>query len=61
MSNFHKLLGFEKTTLRNNEWGFMTPNITNSVDTIYIYCDLIDSSLVDGDFCDVLYALSSAD
>lgn len=60
-SNFHTLLGFEKKALRNNEWGSMTPNITNSVDTLYIHCDLIDNSLVDGHFGDVLYALSTAD
>ena len=61
LSNFHKLLGFEQKALRSTEWGSMSPNITNSVDTIYIHCDLIDSSLVDGNFGDVLYALSTAD
>ena len=55
------MLGFEKKVLRNTECGKQTPNITNSVDTIYIHCDLIDSSLVDGNFGDVLYALSTAD
>ena len=61
LSNFHKLLGFEQKALRSTEWGSMSPNITNSVDTIYIHCDLIDNSLVDGNFGDVLYALSTAD
>ena len=61
MSNFHTLLGFEKKALNKTEWGSTTPNITNSVDTIYIHCDLIDNSLVDGHFGDVLYALSTAD
>ena len=60
LSNFHTLLGFEKTVLRKPEWGTMTPNITNSVDTIYIHCDLINNSLVDGHFSDVLYTLSTA-
>jgi hypothetical protein len=31
------------------------------VDTIYIHCDLIDNSLVNGEFGDVIYALSTAD
>ena len=55
------MLGFEKKVLTKSEWGSNTPNITNSVDTIYIHCDLIDNSLVDGHFGDVLYAFSTAD
>jgi len=61
ISNFHTLLGFEKKKLDKTEWGTKTPNITNSVDTIYIHCDLIDNSLVDGNFSDIIYALSTAD
>jgi hypothetical protein len=60
LSNFHSLLGFEKKVLNSTEWGITTPNITNSVDTIYIHCDLIDNSLVDGNFSDIIYALSTA-
>ena len=61
MSNFHNLLGFEKKVLKKTEYGLVSPNITNSIDTLYIHCDLIDSSLVDGNFGDVLYTLSTAD
>ena len=56
MSNFHTLLGFEKKVLSKTEWGSNTTNITNSVDTIYVHCYLIDNSLVDRHFGDVLYA-----
>lgn len=59
-SNFHTLLGFERKVLKKTEWGSNTPNITNSVDAIYIHCDLIDNSLVNGRFSDVIYALSTA-
>jgi hypothetical protein len=31
------------------------------VDTIYIHCDLIDNSLVDGEFGELIYALSTVD
>jgi hypothetical protein len=61
LSEFCKLLGFKKKKVNKTEWGSLTPNITNSVDTIYIHCDLIDNSLVDGEFGDVIYALSTAD
>ena len=41
--------------IRNN-----TPNITNSINTIYIHCDLVSNSLVDGRYSDVIYTLSTA-
>ena len=33
-----------------SQWGTKTPNITNSIDTIYIHCDLITNSIVDGNW-----------
>lgn len=39
----------------------MIPNITNSVDTINIHCDVIDNVPVDRQSGDVLNALSTAD
>ena len=46
----------QKTTY----WRIKTPNITNSIDTIYIHCDLISNSIVDGKYGDVIYTLSTA-
>ena len=37
-----------------------TPNINNSIDTIYIHCDLISNYIVDGKYGDVIYTLSTA-
>ena len=66
-SNFGNLIGFEEklygytNKLENStHWGTKTPNITNSIDTIYIHCDLISNSLVDGKYSDVIYTLSTA-
>ena len=50
------LLINQKTTY----WGIKTPNIINSIDTIYIHCDLISNSIVDGKYGDVIYTLSTA-
>ena len=43
----------------STHWGTKTPNITNSTDSIYIHCDLISNSLLDGNWGDVLYTLST--
>ena len=37
-----------------------TPNITNSIHTIYIHCDLISNPIVDGKYGDVIYTLTTA-
>ena len=66
-STFCNLIGFEDKVygyinkLENSTyWGTKTPNITNSVDTIYIHCDLISNSIVDGKYSDVIYKVSTA-
>ena len=55
-----KLYGFSDKLEDLSIFGTKTPNITNSIDTIYIHCDLISNSLVDGNWGDVLYTLSTA-
>ena len=60
-SNFNTLIGFEKKIIRQTEFGALFPDITNSVDTIYIHCDLISNSLVDGSSSDTIYNFSTAD
>ena len=59
-SNFHTLIGFDKKIVTQTEYSNGVPNITNSVDTIYIHCDLISHSLVDGTHGDVIYVFSTA-
>ena len=66
-STFCDLIGFEENVygFTNKledftQWGIKTPNITNSIDNIYIHCDLINNSVVDGNWGNVLYTLSTA-
>jgi len=55
-----KLYGFTDKREDFSQIGIKTPNITNSLDSIYIHCDLVSNSLVDGKWGDVIYTLSTA-
>jgi len=55
-----KLYGFTDKLEDFSVFGTKTPNITNSIDTIYIHCDLTSNSVVDGNWGDVIYCLSTA-
>ena len=48
-SNFGALIGFEPMAIRQTQYGSDIPNITHSLDTLYIHCDLVDNSIVDGE------------
>ena len=58
---FGALFGFEPTVIRQSQYGTDIPNKTNSLDTLYIHCDLVDNSIVDGEYGDVVYTISTAD
>ena len=60
-SNVAALIGFEPTVIMQTQYGTDIPNITNSLDTLYIHCDLVDNSSVDGEYGDVIYTISTAD
>ena len=60
-SNFGALIEFEPTVIRQTHYGTDIPNITNSLDTLYIHCDLADNSIVDGENGDVIITISTAD
>ena len=60
-SNFGALIGFEPTVIRQTQYGTDIPNITNSLDTLFIHCDLVDNSIVDGEYGNVIYTISTAD
>ena len=53
--NFHDLLGFEKKILKGSAFGAFLPNITNSIDNIYLRCSLLSDSIIDGKKSDVLF------
>ena len=55
-----KVYGFTDKLQDFSQFGIKTPNITNSIDTIYIHCDLTSNSVVDGNWGDVIYCLSTA-
>ena len=42
-SKFGALIGFEPTVIRHSQYGTDIPNITNSLNTLYIHCDLVDN------------------
>ena len=60
-SNFGALIGFELTVIRQSQYGTDIPNITNSLDTLYIHCGLVDNSILNGEYGDVVYTVSTAD
>ena len=60
-SKFGALIGFVPTVIRQTQYGTDTPNITNSLDTLYIHCDLVDNSIVDREYGDGIYTVSTAD
>ena len=45
--NFHDLLGFDKKLLKGSAFGDFLPNITNSIDNIYLRCSLLSESIID--------------
>ena len=53
--NFHGLLGFEKKLLKVSAFGSNLPNISNSIDNIYLRCSLLSDSIIDGKRSDVLF------
>ena len=60
-SKFGALIEFEPTVIRQLQYGTDIPNITNSLDTLDIHCDLVDDSIVDGEYGDVIYTIGTAD
>ena len=47
-SKFGDLIGFEEKIVDKEEIGSKLPNITNSIDVIYLNTDAISDSLLDG-------------
>ena len=47
-SKFGELIGFEEKIVKGEEIGSKLPNITNSIDVIYLNTDAVSETLVDG-------------
>ena len=58
--NFGELLGYGKSTFSGDVVGRKVPNMTRSVDWVYLHCDLI-SRRTNNVPSDVLYSFSTAD
>ena len=58
--NFNVLLGFEKKIVSSSEYGKNFPNITNSVDNLYLRSSLLSDSIISGKRSDVLYSFSTS-
>ena len=53
-STFGDLIGFEPKIITKTEYSSKLPNITNSVDTLHLNCDIVTDSITDGKFSNTL-------
>ena len=59
-SNFGDLIGFEPGILTTTSYSTKLPNITNSIDSINVNCDIVTDSITDGRYSNTLVVLSTA-
>ena len=60
-SNFNELVGFDKKILKDAvNIGQRVPNLSQDTDILNVHCDLVNSSLVDGDESDIIYTFSTS-
>jgi hypothetical protein len=60
-SNFSELLGFNPTSLGEGEHTSpRPPNLSRDLDSLFIHCDFIKDSIVDGTWGNILYTFSTA-
>ena len=60
-SNFNDLIGFDKKVLKDAvNIGDRVPNLSQDTDILNIHCDLVNTSLVDGDESDIIYTFSTS-
>jgi len=61
VNNFAQLLGFNPTVLTAGEHiSPNPPNLSRDLDTLFIHCDFIKDSIVDGSWGNILYSFSTA-
>ena len=58
-SNFGDLIGFEPKILTSTSYSSKLPNITNSVDSIHVNCDIVTDSITDGRYSNTLVVIST--
>ena len=57
--NFATLLGFKKELLKTSAYGENFPNISNSIDNLYLRCSLLKDSIISGERGNVLCTFST--
>ena len=57
--NFATLLGFKRELLKTSAYGEDFPNISNSIDNLYLRCSLLSDSIISGKRGNVLYMFST--
>ena len=57
--NFSSLLGFKKELLKTFTYCENFPNISNSIDNLYLRCSLLSDSIISGKRSNVLYKFST--
>ena len=58
--NFNILLGFDKVLLKSSAYGSHFPNISNSIDNLYVRSSLLSDSIISGKRSNVLYTFSTS-
>ena len=58
-SSFGDLIGFEPQIISQTSYSTKLPNITNSVDSIHINCDIVTDSITDGKYSNTLTVIST--
>ena len=56
-STFGDLIGFEPKILTTTSYSSKLPNITNSVDSLHINCDIVTDSITDGRYSNTLVVI----
>ena len=56
-STFGDLIGFEPGILTTTSYSSKLPNITNSIDSIHINCDIVTDSITDGRYSNTLVVI----
>ena len=53
------MLGFKKELVKTSAYGENFPNISNSIDNLYLRCSLLSDSIISGKRSNVLYTFST--
>ena len=56
-SNFGELIGFEQGIIESTSYSSELPNITNSINSIHINCDIVTNSITDGKYSNTLVVI----